>query len=386
MPGTNYDVIVIGVGSMGVSSCYFLATRGYKVLGIEQFELPHDQGAHAGQSRIIRKAYFEHPDYVPLLKKAYENWQQLEEQTGEQVYFKTGLLYQGPADHVMIKGVKEAALLYGIELEQLTIQKSLSVFPRFVVSGSSEVIYEPDAGFIRPEKIISLYKNEAEKKGAAIHTKEIVLEWKKEKGGITVITDRDTYHSEKLIITAGAWSGKMLPQLASKLTVTRQVIVWVKTRDTKPFEMPGFPCWLIADNKRGGALYGFPFLRKDQFGEPEGIKFAWHYPGDKTKPEKVNRQIDKSEIDTLIRDVAAYIPALSGAAPVAAKTCLYTNSPDENFIIDYLPGYERDVVIACGFSGHGFKFVSVAGEILADLAIKGESDLPVDFLSLGRFQ
>ena len=144
MSGTNYDVIVIGVGSMGVSSCYFLAERGYKVLGIDQFVIPHDQGSHAGQSRIIRKAYFEHPDYVPLLKRAYENWQALEKKTGEQLYFKTGLLYQGPADHPMIKGVKDAALLYGIEAEQLTPQKSLAVFPQFVVPGNFEVIHEPD--------------------------------------------------------------------------------------------------------------------------------------------------------------------------------------------------------------------------------------------------
>ena len=224
MNANNYDVIVIGVGSMGSASCYWLAKRGYKVLGLEQFTIPHELGSHGGQSRIIRKAYFEHPDYVPLLKKAYENWHQLEELTGNTVYFRTGLVYYGLPGRALIKGVKKAAALHDVRLENITRQQSLTQFPQFHVPEYFETIYEPDAGFIPPETAISFYKEEAEKNGAVIHMNEAVIEWKKENNGMKVVTDKSTYYSKKLIITAGAWAGKMLPQLGTELKVTRQVM------------------------------------------------------------------------------------------------------------------------------------------------------------------
>ena len=382
----NYDVIVIGVGSMGSAACYWLAKRGYKVLGLEQYEIPHEHGSHAGQSRIIRIAYFEHPDYVPLLQRASYNWQQLEKQTGEQVYFKTGLLYHGPANHEMVEGVREAASLYDIGIDHLTKQQTESKFSQFNIPPSFESVYEADAGFIRPEKSVTLYKDEAIIAGAVILTNEKVLEWKKEKNGVKVITDKNIFYSGKLIITAGAWAGKMIPGLNTSLKITKQVIVWVKPTDEKMFSPENFPCWMVADDKREGVLYGFPYLTKDKFSVPEGMKFARHYPGDETNPDHVNRNITKKETNELIQQVAEFIPAVADAALVAAKTCLYTNSADENFIIDHLPGYDGDVTIACGFSGHGFKFVSVVGEILADLAMNGKTGLPIDFLSLKRFQ
>jgi len=381
----HYDVIIIGVGSMGSAACYWLAKRGYKTLGLEQFDIPHDQGSHAGQSRIIRKAYFEHPDYVLLLQRAYFNWQELEAQTGEQVYFKTGLIYHGPGNHSMMKGVREAASLYDITIDVLASGRVESAFSPFNVLPSFESIYEPDAGFIRPEKAVTLYKDEAVRAGADIHKKEKVLEWMKENSGIKVITDRNIYHAGKLIISAGAWAASMIPGLDTTLKITRQVIVWVKPGKEKMFTPDQFPCWMVADDKREGVLYGFPYLTKEKFGGPEGMKFAWHYPGDETNPDQVNRNISKEETGDLIQQVAAYIPAVGHAEFVAAKTCLYASSADENFIIDHLPGYDADVTIACGFSGHGFKFVSVVGEILADLAMNGKTGLPVDFLSLKRF-
>lgn len=381
MSNNNYDAVVIGVGSMGAAACYHLAVRGWRVLGLEQFEsIPHDKGSHAGQSRIIRKAYFEHPDYVPLLQRAYHNWQQLEEQTGEQVYFNTGLVYHGPSHHPVMKGVEEAAAIHSLQLD-----KPGKKYPQFNLPAGFESIFEPDAGFLRPEKAITLYKDEAVKKGAVIHADEPVLKWRKENGQIKVVSNKNTYQAKKIIITAGAWAGKMIPQLNSPLKITRQLIVWVKPRNIKDFLPENFPCWLIADDKRDGALYGFPFLHKEKFGEPEGMKFAWHHAADETDPDAVNRNITADETNALISWVTEYIPAVGDAKLVAAKTCLYANSADENFIIDHLPGYDKDVSIACGFSGHGFKFVSVVGEILADLAMNGRTELPIDFLSLKRF-
>jgi sarcosine oxidase len=384
MNTNNYDVVVMGVGSMGSASCYWLAKRGYKVLGLEQFAIPHEQGSHTGQSRIIRKAYFEHPDYVPLLKRAYDNWQQLEVLTGKSIYFRTGLVYYGRPDQELIKGVKKAAALHDVPLEYLNRGQSLSQFPAFRVPEYFETIHEPDAGFIPPEMAITLYKEEAEKKGAAIHMNEAVLEWKKENGGMKIVTDKNTYYSKKLVITAGAWAGRMLPQLGTELNVTRQAIAWIEPRNPDSFLLGHFPCWLVEDEKKG-VYYGFPILPAGKFNGPAALKIAHHYPGQLTDPDHVNRQINQEDEEDIHFALEKYLPD-AGHKIAHWKTCLYTNSTDENFIIDHLPGYDKDVAIACGFSGHGFKFVSVIGEVLADLAMEGQTQLPIGFLSLKRFQ
>jgi sarcosine oxidase len=380
MATTNYDVIVIGVGSMGSATCYQLAKRGYKVLGIEQFDtIPHDLGSHGGQSRIIRKAYFEHPDYVPLLNRAYQNWKQLETTTGEQIYFKTGLIYLGPPAHEVIKGIKKAAALHQIEVSEKTS------FNHFISGPDNEMLWEPDAGFLLPEKAISLFVREAIKKDAVIKTGEKVIEWKKENGSIKVITDKENYNCRKLVITAGPWAGKMISDISTLLKVTRQVIIWVQPEKPTDFLPDNFPCWVIANENIKGVYYGFPYLDGKKFPGPAGLKFALHHPDKQTEPDEVNREITKEEILSVTDDLKKNLP-VAASKVVAAKTCLYTNSPDENFIIDHLPGYDKDITVACGFSGHGFKFVSAVGEALADLAMDGKTSLPVGFLGLKRFE
>jgi len=290
------------------------------------------------------------------------------------------LIYHGPSHHPVIAGVKETASVHSLELS-----KPGKTYTQFTVPAGFEAVYEADAGFLRPEKAIALYKEEAIKKGAVIRTNEQVVEWKKEKDLVEVITNKNSYRAQKLIITAGAWTGKIIKDLAGPLKITRQLVVWVRPENEKNFYPENFPCWLIADNKRGGALYGFSYLSKEKFGEPEGVKFAWHHAAEETDPDHVNRDISEQEINELVNWVAEYIPAVANSKLSAAKTCLYANSADENFIIDHLPGYDKEVTIACGFSGHGFKFVSVIGEILADLSMNGKTDLPIEFLSLKRF-
>jgi len=195
----SFDVIVIGVGSMGSATCYFLAKRGYKVLGLEQFDISHEFGSHAGQSRIIRKAYFEHPDYVPLLEKAYKNWNDLEQETGEELYFKTGLLYAGTSNNEMIKGVKQSAALYNIELEQLNNADTVKRFPQFLFPRNFEILFEPEAGFLPPERSIRLYASQAKKNGATINTNEKVIGWKKDGTNIVVKTDKNSYQCNSLL-------------------------------------------------------------------------------------------------------------------------------------------------------------------------------------------
>lgn len=375
---------------MGSSACYYLSKRGYKVLGLEQFDISHELSSHAGQSRIIRKAYFEHSDYVPLLNSAYTNWKKLEEETGEQIYFRTGLCYFGSPDHPLIKGVKRSASLYRIEIEDLDASLAAKRFPQFKIPNEFECLHEPDAGFVTPEKIIKLYAALANKNGTAIHAREKVLHWEKEESGIVVKTDKDIYHCNKLIITAGAWTGKMIPGFQNKLKITRQFVAWVKLKNACPtegrendFKLGNFPCWMIADDEKPGTYYGFPILPKEKFGEPAGMKLAHHYPKDETDPNNVNREITQDDEENLKYVLNKYFPGTFESF-LTSKICLYANSPDENFIIDKLPEHE-DVVIACGFSGHGFKFVSVVGEILADLVIDGKTELSIEFLSAKRF-
>jgi len=387
----SFDVIVIGVGSMGSATCYFLAKRGYKVLGLEQFDISHEFGSHAGQSRIIRKAYFEHPDYVPLLEKAYKNWNDLEQETGEELYFKTGLLYAGTSNNEMIKGVKQSAALYNIELEQLNNADTVKRFPQFLFPRNFEILFEPEAGFLPPERSIRLYASQAKKNGATINTNEKVIEWsegtpseKKDGTNIIVKTDKNSYQCNKLIITTGAWAGKMIPGFSDKIKVTRQFVAWIKTKDDIQFALNNFPCWMVSDDEKHGCYYGFPLLDTKKFGEPAGLKLAHHFQKEVTNPDKVDRQTTENDIQNLKYCLDKYLPGVFDSI-LSTKICLYANSPDENFIIDKLPGYEENVSIACGFSGHGFKFSSVVGEILADLAIEGRSDLPIEFLNANRF-
>ena len=372
------------MGSMGSAACYYLSKRGYKVLGLEQFDISHEYGSHAGQSRIIRKAYFEHPDYVPLLERAYKNWNALERETGKQVYFKTGLLYAGDPNNEIIKGVERSAALYNIDLDQLNTVAAADKVPSFKFPDGFEILFEPEAGFITPEKAIRLYANEAKKNGAIIYSNEKVIEWKKYGNDVIVTTDKDSYQCNNLIITAGAWAGKMIPGFTDKIKVTRQFVAWIKTKNDGQFELNNFPCWMIGDNSKHGCFYGFPLLDPKRFGDPAGLKLAHHYPDQVTDPDNVNRQTTEEDLKNVKYCLDKYLPGVFDSV-LSTKICLYANSPDENFIIDKLPGFEDNVSVACGFSGHGFKFASVVGEILADLATEEKTSLPIKFLNAKRF-
>lgn len=379
----NIDVIVLGVGSMGSSTCYYLAKQGYRVLGLEQFDIPHDQGSHAGQSRIIRKAYFEHPDYVPLLERAYKNWKEIESISGSQIYFPTGLLYAGKSQDDLIKGVRDSAGKYNLKVESLSAPETKDRFPQFQIPEGYDVLFEPDAGFVTPERAILLYVEQAIQLGANIHTKEKAISWTKKGEIITVVTNKESYTCKKLIITAGPWAGNLIPGFSNQLKVTRQVIAWVNPKELTSFQLGQFPCWMIDDHTQHGMYYGFPVLPVGKFGGPIGLKVALHYPGQVTNPDQVDRKTSKEDEKILIQALNKFLPKGYSSTHVM-KTCLYTNTPDENFVIDFLPGYDNQVVIASGFSGHGFKFVSVVGEIMADLAIHGKTEMPIGFLSAQR--
>lgn len=366
---------------MGSAACWHLARRGQKVLGIEQFDIPHEHGSHAGQSRIIRKAYFEHPDYVPLLERAYENWRTFEKETGARIYYRTGILYFGEKGNANIRGIRTSARLHGIPVQDWTHTRYAEKYPAFRVPDSFDVIYEEDAGFVAPERAIGLYTDEAVRNGAVVMKNTPVKEWRAE-SKIKVVTGAGVYTCGKLVITAGAWTAGLVPALKTQLQVTRQLLAWVAPPDPDRFSLNNFPCWFVEDPALG-TFYGFPVMPSKEFSGPIGLKLAHHHPGIPCGPDDVAGDIPVAEEEKLRTFLRTYLPG-AGDRIIALKHCLYTYSPDTHFIIDHLPGYDGRVVIACGFSGHGFKFASVVGEILADLAMKGKTDLPIGFLRLER--
>jgi len=383
-PSRDWDVIVLGVGSMGAATCLSLARRGYRVLGIERFDIPHGRGSHGGQSRIIRKAYYEHPDYVPLLEAAYRGWHRLEEETGERVYHPTGLLYFGEAGHPLISGLRLSAATYGVPVHGIGAEERLVRHPAFRLPEGYAALVEPDAGFLTPERCILLQVSRATDLGAHIRTRESVLSWSMNGDGVEVVTDAGRYRAAKLVVTAGPWAGRMLPQLSDRLQVTRQVLAWVEPSDPRGFGLGEFPCWTLGDAAWPGIFYGFPMVDPVRFGGPAGLKIAHHAPASEVDPEEVDRVTGPSDFGPIGYFLERYMPCVD-ARSVEMSTCLYTVTPDEHFILDLLPGHGGRVAVAAGFSGHGFKFCSVVGEVMADLATEGRTRHPIGFLGLGRW-
>ena len=241
---THYHSIVLGVGSMGSAACYYLAKQGHRVLGLEQFDVSHDRGSHTGQSRIVRKAYFEHPDYVPLLDRAYHNWRELEVETDSDIFLRNGLLYAGDPESMLIKGIHGSASQYQIPIEVYNGSSVKKIFSQFRLPPDCEVIVERDAGLVNPEKSVQLFAQQAMVHGADIHTNEKVIGWEIKKGLIRVDTNLGTYSADHLIITAGPWAGQFIPQLNKHLRVTLQTIVWFMPSDMRAFYAERFPCWL----------------------------------------------------------------------------------------------------------------------------------------------
>ena len=379
---TNYDVIVIGVGSMGSAACYHLAKQGQKVLGLEQFDITHENGSHAGQSRIIRKAYGEATFYVPLLERAYENWATLEAETETQVFYKNGMVYFGTPDSPFLQTVRASSAQYNIPLNELSEEDCTKKYPQFQLPSNFLRLEEPNAGFLTPERCIRLMVEQARYHGATIQSHTKVLHWRYEKGTVTVTTSSTTYQAKKLVITAGPWAHQLAGQFTPKLTVTRQPFAWVQPKQKELFQAENFPCWLLRNN--GEDYYGFPIVPIKEFGAPMGLKLGKHHPGgEATDPDQVDRNARPADEKALVDFLHEFIPQ-GYQNTLAMKTCLYTKTADEHFIVDYLPGHDQNVTIATGFSGHGFKFVSVIGEILADLAAKGKTALNIDFLGFHR--
>jgi len=373
----HYDVIIVGLGGMGSAAAYHLARRGWRVLGLDRHAPAHDQGASHGRSRIIREAYWEHPSYVPLVQRAYELWDELSRAAARPLLLTTGGIVIGPPDGVLVRGAIESARIHRLHHEVFDAASVRKRFPIFAPADDMIGVYERRAGVLVPEECVRVHLDQAARSGADLRHEEPATSWTATADGVAVQTPRGSYRAERLVIAAGPWAPQVLGDLGFPLTIERQVIAWFHpAQQAEAFEPARCPVHIWQVN--GRMFYGFPRL------DSHGVKIAEHASGDPTTAETIERKIEPAEIEELRRDfVARFMPAANGEVS-ATSTCMYTMTPDTHFIIDHHPHHEN-VVIACGFSGHGFKFVPVVGEILADLALDGGTRYDISLFSTGRF-
>lgn len=370
-----HDVIVLGTGGVGSAALYHLAKRGVRVLGLDRFPPGHDRGSSHGQTRVIRQAYFEHPDYVPLLLRAYELWRELSEACCKQLYYEVGLLQAGPAAGVIVPGVREAARLHGLEIENFTVREAMVRFPAFRVAEDWEVVFERRAGYLDVEDCVVAHLNEAQKNGAELKCGVTVHGWNVEGDGVTVETDAGKFRAAKLAIAAGAWAGSLLANLGVRFHVLRKPLHWYPTRDDSMRANRGCPTYFFETPE--GLFYGFPQI------DDWGAKVARHSGGTEVNdPLNLDRNLDVVEQASVEAFLAKYVPSV-GRPSLRHATCMYTMSPDEHFVVDRHPDHPH-VAFVAGLSGHGFKFTCVLGEVLADLTTRGQTDLPIGFLNCRR--
>ena len=372
----TYDVIVIGVGGMGSATVYELASRGMRVLGLERFSIPNDSGSSHGVNRIIRLAYYENSSYVPLLRRSYERWRDLEEASGEKLLYTTGSVDTGREDGRVFAGSLRSCREHDLPHEALTSAELTRRFPGFRFPESWMGVYQPDGGFVLSERCIVNHVFAALERGGEVRAHEAVLEWSCTGGTVRVETNRGLYEAGALVIAAGAWAGSLLPSLSRLLVPERQVLGWFQPLRPQLFALGNCP--VVIGDFEEGHYYSMPV-----FGIP-GYKIGkFHHLNEATTADGLDRDCRDEDEAVLRMALERYFPDANGPT-ISLKPCMFTNTPDGHFIIDALPG-SPNVYFAAGFSGHGFKFCSVVGEIMTDLATRGETGHDISFLRLSRF-
>ena len=370
MVGTAFDAIVIGLGAMGSSAVYQLSRRGLRVLGLEAFEPGHMLGSFHGESRVIRMAYYEHPNYVPLLQRAYALWSDVEAESGEDLLHITGGLMIGAPVSELVSGSRASAELHGLGHEMLTSDEVRYRYPALNLTNHEVALYEPRAGFLRPERCIETFIRLAK---AETHYGERVLSWNADPNSVEVRTENAHYSAQKVVFACGARHSTLFGPSTPPVTAERIPLFWLQPSAPRLFERLPVYLWETPD---ADFFYGFPHV------EWPGVKVARHHSRDVCDPDNVERAANAHD-EALLRElIRTRIPALNGPV-VSSLVCMYEDSPDEHFLIDRV---SDNVIYATGFSGHGFKFASVIGEILADLVTTGRATPDADFLKADRFR
>jgi sarcosine oxidase len=373
-----YNAIVVGLGAMGSATLFHLAKRGWRVAGFEQFTSGHQLGSSHGDSRIIRETYFEHPLYVPLVQRAHELWRELEVETETRLMTITGGLMIGPRDGAVVTGTLRSAREHSLPHEVFHPPEVRERFPAFRLEEHLVAVFDPRAGYLDPEQCDAAHLAGARKSGADIHFEEPMLEWKADGEGVTVRTSRKTYRADHLVLAAGAWSSALLPELELPLAIERQVVFWLDPeRETGRYDGSRFPIYAY-EFEAGTICYGFPRLSR-------GVKAAVMHRGEiVASPQTVNRAVGDREADVLRAALRPVLPELAAASIERSDVCLFTNTPDHDFIIDLHPLHPQ-VLISSPCSGHGFKFASAIGELQAELLIDGTSRFDLSPFRVARF-
>ena len=371
----TYDLIVVGLGAMGRAAACQAAQRGARVLGLDAHPDGHDLGSSHGMTRATRTAYFEAPEYVPLVRRAHAHWQDLERETDQQLLTMTGALYLGPPGNPLTTGVLRAADEHGLAHDVLAGAGFARRFPGFALPEGWEAVWESGGGILRAAACLQAHVNLARRHGADLRFSTPALAWRRDGDGVAVDTRQGTVRAGAMILTPGPWAPQALADLDLPLSCRRIVVPHFDAID--PSLYPALDVSVYFWMTPEGIYAGFPHL------DGEGIKVMRHDVGEGGSPDTIRRAISAEDTDQISRFLAKYMPLANG--PVSrATTCLYTMTPDNHFIVDRHPTIPG-LVFGCGFCGHGFKFAPVIGEALSDLALDGATDLPVDFLSAGRF-
>ena len=379
----RYDVIVVGLGAMGSAAAFHLARRGARVLGLDRYAPPHAWGSSHGKSRIIREAYFENPCYVPLVQRAFENWAALERLSDTPLLVRTGGLMLGPPDAQVVAGALASAERYDLPHEVLSATDVLRRFPGLRPTADMIGVLEPRAGYVVPELAIAAHLDLAARARAELRTNEPVVSWSPAGDGVEVTTTGGRYTADRLVLAAGAWMRQLLPDLDLPLAVERNVIYWFRPpRPTTLFAVGRHPV-IICEYTPGHAWYGFP-------DSGDGVKVGLHHtfgPGkrrESVEADTLSREIGADEIAYMRALVRTFLPDADGDL-VDSAVCMYTNTPDEHFLIDAHPAYPQvEIVSPC--SGHGFKFASAIGELIADRALTGRTAFDLTPFRIARLR
>lgn len=374
MPGPQ--IAVIGLGAVGSAALCRLARRGARAVGIEQFDLGHDRGSSHGPTRMIRLAHFENSSYVPLLRRAYALWRELEAAAGQRLVVATGIAEIGPPEGELVRGTLAAASCYSLAHEVLDAKALMRRHPSFRLPDTFVAVLQPDGGYIEAAAAIAANISVAAASGAVVRSGEKVIAIEPRPQGVRITTDRAEIEVDGAIVAAGPWTRKLMPGLSLPLRVTRQVVGWFEPNDAAQFAADRFPVFILESEY--GHHYGLPVYGR------MGVKIAKHHHRQETvDPDAYDPTVSALDEATIRAPLGAYLPDANGRL-LAAQTCLYTMTPDGTFIIDAMPGYEH-VVIASPCCGHGFKFSPVVGEILADLATRGGTEHDISQFRLQRF-